>query len=93
MSSGGDRLGLGVVVVAAVMAVAAAAAAVVLLGLAGGGEDAEGAPGAVVEEAAAGGGGLGRGEAVSERGGKILRHIAGVGHGDADRHGDQTEEP
>ena len=93
MSSGGDRLGLGVVVVSAVMAVADAAAAVVLLGLAGGGEDAEGAPGAVVEEAAPGGGGRGRGEAVSERGGEVLRHVAGVGHGDADRHGEQAEEP
>jgi len=93
VSSGGDRLGLGVVVVSAVMAVADAAAAVVLFGLAGGGEDAEGAPGAVVEEAAPGGGGRGRGEAVSERGGEVLRHVAGVGHGDADRHGEQAEEP
>jgi hypothetical protein len=93
VSSGGDCLGLGVVVVSAVMAVAAAAAAVVLLGLAGGGEDAEWAPGAVVDEAAAGGEGRGRGEAMSERGGEVLRHVAGVGHGDADRHGEQAEEP
>ena len=93
MSPGGDGLGLRVVVVASVMAVAAAAAVAELLGLAGGGEDAEGAPGAVVEEAAARGGGRGRGEAVAERGGEVLRHIAGVGDSDADRHGEQAEEP
>lgn len=84
MSSGGDGLGLRVVVVAAVMAVASAAAAAVLLVLVGGCEDAEGAPGAVVDEATAGG----AGEAVAERSGQVLRHVAGVGHCGADRHGE-----
>jgi hypothetical protein len=30
---------------------------------------------------------------VAERGGEVLRHVAGVGDGDADRHGEQAEEP
>jgi hypothetical protein len=30
---------------------------------------------------------------VAERRGEVLRHVAGVGDGDADRHGEQAEEP
>jgi hypothetical protein len=92
---GGERQGLRAVALPGFTAVFAAAAAVpVVLGVAagGGGEHAEGAPPAVLEEAAArrrGGGGA----AQAERRGEALRHVAGVGHRDSDRHGEQAEEP
>jgi hypothetical protein len=78
---GRERLGLGVVVVLGV---------VVLVEAAGGGEEAEGAGERVLEDAAAGAGrragARGGGAAQAEGRGQVLRHVAGVGDGHADRH-------
>jgi hypothetical protein len=79
----GLGLGLRMVVIVGVM---------VVLGVAGGSEEAEGAGERVLEEASpsprrrTGGGGGGGGAAQAKRRGQALRHIAGVRHGDADRH-------
>lgn len=78
---GWERLGLGVVVVLGVI--------VLLVGAAGGGEEAEGAGERVLEDAASGAGrrpGPGGGAAQAEGRGQVLRHVAGVGDGHADRH-------
>lgn len=79
------------VVVLGVMAVAATVPEGLGM-VGGGGEDTEGAPGAFLDEAAASAGGGGS-AAEAERRGEVLRHVAGVGHGDADRHGEQADEP
>lgn len=77
----GLGLGLGVVVVLGVI--------VLLVGAARGGEEAEGAGERVLEDAAPGAGrrpGTRGGAAQAEGRSQVLRHVAGVGYGHADRH-------
>jgi hypothetical protein len=81
---GRDRLWPGVVV-----AVGVVFGVVALLDAAGGSEEAEGAGKRVLEDAAPGAGrrpSTRGGAAQAEGRGQVLRHIAGVGDGHADRH-------